>query len=662
MRNQIRIGLQINATDSDYAKGIIHGVEAWCRERQVALVIFSGRSFGWPYGFAYQNSAIYSHIHRGNVDALVIVSGTQCNFISNEEFTEYLESLKPLPLVSLTIPIPGTPSIVLDNDTGLRNLLAHLVDVHGCKRIAIMKGPEDNDEACKRFEVYKEYLAQRDLPLEPELCLFGDFSAEYSLVSLKRHVAAKGIDFDALVCLNDTMAIGCLQYFRETGVRIPEDLIVTGFDDVYRSRFESPTLTTVSQDFYSQGRLAAEHAYALASGKNDLPEVVTMKSTPVYRQSCGCISPTSCDYESINEAGEKVAFSRKFFLDAGLDRFRIQDDIINLRNYLSRLIAVLSLHDLVDDLRQSLESFDIRSCAIVLFRSELINRPADAFRLPKEAEIILKYDEETPRDERFKPIRFNPRESLFPANTFSARSREWVAISLYYRENQLGYIMYEPGDCDPSVYETLCVQLSTTIRSALVFAEKQAAEERLNDALYDLERSNKKLSDISKTDELTGLYNRRGFISLGQQTIDLSLRMGKNGLVVFCDMDGLKAINDTWGHEAGDRAIVAMGVALKKIFRNLDIVARLGGDEFAIVAADINSAFVATLRERLGKVLRVYNETSGENFELSLSLGAVEFTGSENNNLEKLLSSADSFLYEEKRQKKEAKRLQKDQG
>lgn len=657
MRNHVCIGLQIDATDSDYAKGIILGVEDWCREQKVGLIIFSGRSFGWPYGFAYQNAAIYSHVHQGNIDALVIVSGTQCNFISREEFAEYLDSLKPLPLVSLTIPIPGIPSIVTDNDVGLRNLLAHLVDVHGCKRLAVLKGPEDNEEACLRFEVIKDFLTQRGLPQDPELFFFGDFAAEYSLVSVKRHVAARGIDFDALVCLNDTMAIGCLHYFKDTGVRVPEDVIVTGFDDIYRARFESPTLTTVSQDFYSQGRMAAEHAWILAAGKKALPDVVTMRSTAVFRQSCGCVSPTSCDFESINEAGEKVPFSRKFFLDAGLGQFRIQDDIVNLRHYLSRLIAVLSLHDLVDDLRQSLESFDIRSCAIVLFRSDLINRPSDTFRLPKVAEVILKYDEATARDSSFKPVRFNPRETLFPPDIFSDRTREWVAISLYYREDQLGYIIYEPGNCDPSVYETLCVQLSTAIRSALAFAEKQAAEERLNDALYDLERSNKKLSDISKTDELTGLYNRRGFISLGQQTIDLALRMGKSGLVVFSDMDGLKGINDTLGHEAGDRAIVAMGSILRKIFRNLDIVARLGGDEFAVVAADINSSFVATLRERLDRMLRLFNETSGESFTLSLSLGAVEFTGSENNNLEKLLSSADSVLYEEKRLKKEARRL-----
>jgi len=164
---------------------------------------------------------------------------------------------------------------------------------------------------------------------------------------------------------------------------------------------------------------------------------------------------------------------------------------------------------------------------------------------------------------------------------------------------------------------------------------------------------NKKLSDMSQTDELTGLYNRRGFVSLGQQSMQLAVRMNKNGMVVFSDMDGLKVINDTWGHDTGDRAIVAMAFVLKKTFRSLDIIARLGGDEFAIVAVDVNNKFIKTLRERMNRFLKVYNESSKEPFTLSISIGAVDFSAQQNSNLEKLLSKADSVLYEEKRKKKE---------
>ncbi|MBN1616340.1 MAG: GGDEF domain-containing protein [Spirochaetales bacterium] len=658
MKSTIRLGLQINSTDSDYAKGLIFGVQAWCQEQNVPLIVFSGRSFGWPYGYEYQNSAIYSHLHTGNLDALIIISGTQCNFISRDDFTRFIENLAPLPLVSVTIPVEGIPSVLVDNKSGLRNLLNHLVDEHDCSRIAVMKGPDDNDEACQRFSVYQEVLEARGLPVDPDLVFYGDFSAEYSLVSLRQHVDARGVDFDALVCLNDTMAIGCLHYLREKGFRVPEDVIVTGFDDILRARYDVPTLTTVSQDLIEQGKIAAEYAWRRAKGEDDIPPVTVHRTRAIFRQSCGCVPREPASFIAISEEGAKIPANPSASFETGMEWFRIQDDIVRLRHYLSHLISLLSLQDLMEDLRTSLESFMIRSCVIVLYRQEIRTRRSDVFVLPTEAEVLLCYDEETPRTGRKKPVLFNPREHLYPLELFSGRTRNLVACALYHREEQLGYILYEPGNCDPSIYETLCVQLSTTIRSALAFAEKQAAEERLNDALYNLEKSNRKLSTISRTDELTGLYNRRGFVTLGQQTIDLALRMGKRGLVVFGDMDGLKLINDSLGHEAGDRAIIAMGQALKKVFRNLDIVSRLGGDEFAVVAVDIDTSFVNTLRNRLERVLTLYNETSGEEYILSLSLGAVEFSGDKNNNLETLLSLADSLLYEEKREKRKRRQDQ----
>lgn len=253
-------------------------------------------------------------------------------------------------------------------------------------------------------------------------------------------------------------------------------------------------------------------------------------------------------------------------------------------------------------------------------------------------------------------MHFNPHETLYPAAGHTKRNRVLVATSLYHREQQMGYIVFEPGDCNPSLCEALCVQLSSTIRYALVFAAKKAAEEGLKQAMSELESYNKRLSDLSQTDELTGLNNRRGFLSLGQQSMDLAVRMNKNGLVVISDMDGLKLINDTWGHEAGDRAIIAMAGVLKKTFRNLDVLARLGGDEFSIVAVDVNAKFAETLRKRMNLLITQYNETSSEPFMLGISVGAVEFSGEPDQNLEQLLAMADSALYEEKRQKQRKKK------
>jgi diguanylate cyclase (GGDEF)-like protein len=203
----------------------------------------------------------------------------------------------------------------------------------------------------------------------------------------------------------------------------------------------------------------------------------------------------------------------------------------------------------------------------------------------------------------------------------------------------------------PSIYEALCVQLSKGISSALVFTEKLSLEAKLGAALGELEEKNALLLTLSRTDDLTGLLNRRGFLDQGQQCIDLSLRMNRGGLVIFGDLDGLKAINDAWGHEAGDRAISAVADALKKAFRSVDAISRLSGDEFAVVAADTRADGFPALRERIDEILRDWKVASGEPYALSISLGFVEYTESVRD-LRRLLSLADTVLYAEKRKRK----------
>ncbi|HRR03188.1 MAG TPA: GGDEF domain-containing protein [Treponemataceae bacterium] len=658
MKTTLRLGLQINAIDADYSRDLITGISNWCSEHDMSFILFSGRAFGWPYGYEYQNTAVYSHIHPGSIDALILITGTQCNFIPKEAFQEYLTSLAPLPVISVSVALDGIPSIVVDNETGLRNLVSHLIEVHGVQKIAVFKGPDDNPEAVLRLSVFLKTLEEHGIPFDASRVINGDFSIENCHTALAEYCSRHPVDFDALVCLNDNMAIGAVKYFQEQGIRVPEDLLVTGFDDLVRSRYEEPSMSTVSQNLVEQGRLAAEYATRVIQGKQ-VPSRTTLATRAVFRQSCGCVPRGNLEYTAIMEDNQKQYASPEFFINPSASWFRLQDGMYKLRQYLFRLVSLLSLSDLIEELRVNFESFDIQTCAIVLFRKAPRNSRGERFALPAEAEIILHYDEETRGNADRNPLFFDPRKELLPAGIFSDRPRMLIVNALYHREHQLGYIVFEQGMYDAALYETLCVQLSTSIRAALVFEEKEAAEERLNEALFDLERSNKKLNDISRTDELTGLYNRRGFISLGQRSIDLALRRNKNGLIMFGDMDGLKLINDTWGHETGDRAIVAMANVLKKTFRNMDVLARLGGDEFSVVAVDINPGFLETIRSRIEDYLAEYNETSGEPFTLSISIGAVAFSGSENNRLEKLLSVADSLLYEEKRLKRESRRKAK---
>ena len=160
------------------------------------------------------------------------------------------------------------------------------------------------------------------------------------------------------------------------------------------------------------------------------------------------------------------------------------------------------------------------------------------------------------------------------------------------------------------------------------------------------ETKNAKL--VSVTDELTGLMNRRGLLQFGQEAIEKCIKSKKDGLVLFGDIDGLKKINDTFGHDAGDRAIKAEAELLKSVFCHKEIVGRLGGDEFAVIAPRMTQTKYRSVRLELERLCEFYNKTSKENFKLSISIGYAQFNSS-NKDIKHILSHADEELYKEKK-------------
>ncbi len=170
------------------------------------------------------------------------------------------------------------------------------------------------------------------------------------------------------------------------------------------------------------------------------------------------------------------------------------------------------------------------------------------------------------------------------------------------------------------------------------------------------------LRALSLVDDLTGLYNRRGFFTLAQQQLKLAARLKRNTVLIFADMDNLKWINDTFGHTAGDKALKEMAHILKHTFRDADIIARLGGDEFVVLAVEVkNDAHI--LIQRLLRNLQLHNarikahrpSPSSPVYELSVSIGIACCYADTPCSLEELLSQADKNMYQQKRHKQNNK-------
>lgn len=159
------------------------------------------------------------------------------------------------------------------------------------------------------------------------------------------------------------------------------------------------------------------------------------------------------------------------------------------------------------------------------------------------------------------------------------------------------------------------------------------------------------LQSQALTDELTGLYNRRGFLPLAGQQLKLSRRMNTDLLLLYLDLDGLKTINDRCGHLEGDQALRDAAGLIRATFRESDIVARLGGDEFAVLAIGISEARAEFLTQRLHENIEAFNATNNRRYRLSLSVGVSRFDPASATSIDSLLAEADDTLYAHKRSK-----------
>ena len=157
--------------------------------------------------------------------------------------------------------------------------------------------------------------------------------------------------------------------------------------------------------------------------------------------------------------------------------------------------------------------------------------------------------------------------------------------------------------------------------------------------------------NLSLRDELTDLYNRRGFLTLGEQQLKTAYRLENSVLLLFADLDGMKWINDKFGHDEGDRVLIKTAEILKKVFRESDIIARIGGDEFVVLAMETHDTNEDLITTRLNEKLDAYNVEEPRRYMMSLSIGFANYYPENPCSIEELLTQADKSMYKQKRKK-----------
>lgn len=285
-RPVLGILVNINSVLDSYQLTIWKGVRDAAHDAGVRLVSFSGGVLDSPYGFESQNNVVYDLIGPENVDAVISLTASICNYTGTSGIERLCTQLGGRPLVHIGAVGSLGASLLTENTAGIHAAMDHLVR-HGRRRIAHISGTAENSEAIDRLDAYKASLVRHGIPFDPDLVVPGDFRRDRGSEAIATLLDVRKVEFDAILSANDAMALGALDALTARGISVPRQVALIGFDDLAEASHSTPPLTTIRQPLYLQGRRAVEMALSmLEHGSPPTRELLDAQLT--VRQSCGC--------------------------------------------------------------------------------------------------------------------------------------------------------------------------------------------------------------------------------------------------------------------------------------------------------------------------------------------------------------------------------------
>lgn len=289
-RRRIKIGLLVSHLEDDFDDAVAEGAMIGAEQCDADLVIFPGRYIDGIYAdklrtvYEYQYNTLFDMAAANKFDVLLVLIGTLGTYLDNEHKAQFLKKFAGTPVITITAHIDGYPCIMLDNRTGMKEAIEHLIKVHGCKKIGMVSGPKTSDDALERLDVYKETLEENGIIYDEKRVAYGNFS-KYCVDEVGKLIDDNP-ELEAIVFANDQMAIAGYKAMEERGIRPGKDILVTGFDDDPVAEELNPHLTTVKADPSELGYHAVQEAVNYVVNKainND-----KISSGMVRRNSCGC--------------------------------------------------------------------------------------------------------------------------------------------------------------------------------------------------------------------------------------------------------------------------------------------------------------------------------------------------------------------------------------
>jgi DNA-binding LacI/PurR family transcriptional regulator/signal transduction histidine kinase/ActR/RegA family two-component response regulator len=265
--------------------------DAGCRRLDLNLVMLSGRALEHPDPCTAAHNLVYEVVGPALVDGVILVSAGLANHAGIAAVARLADRYRELPICSFGVTLAGIPSVTVDSQSGMEALVEHVVGEHACGRIAYVGGPEANPDARLRFEVFRQVMLRHGKRPDPRLIRNTDFTFAMGQQAVEELVRS-GTTFDAVIAANDGLGRGAIEALRAHNLRVPLNVLVTGFDDLALSRPGDPPLTTVRQPLREMAHVALDLVLDQIAGRR-VPPCTTLASEFIARESCGCGSPAT---------------------------------------------------------------------------------------------------------------------------------------------------------------------------------------------------------------------------------------------------------------------------------------------------------------------------------------------------------------------------------
>ncbi|MCR5122068.1 MAG: GGDEF domain-containing protein [Ruminococcus sp.] len=601
----------VSGMDEEYPYQIIMGINSFAREHNINVSYFA--AFGGiidSKDFDAGEYSIYELPDFSSFDGVLLLSNT---FSDPEIRNAIIDKVKA----------SGQPAVIfeckeheefydvsINNYSVMKKLVEHLIKVHGARVFNFISGPEANPEAKDRYRAFLDALAENGIEFDEENRFFQGYFRSYDGIRAIEEFERSGMSLpDVFVCANDSMALTAMSRLQQAGVRIPEDVLITGFDNTFNAQNSCPVLTTVKRPLYYSGEKACGILIDLMNG-NPQPRSTEPEAEPVFSESCGCVD---------NEIKNFRNFRRDTYR-------RIERTYTNV-HMLNRLIAGLSraesIEDCINSIKRMLDIIGCKDFALCLvsdwetnYNVASLDEDRNGYPMTMTAPLVLE------NGVRYSVKSF-PAKQLFPMLPMTGGNISYF-LPLHFNRRCLGY--YVMTNSDFPISSLLCHTMTMCIGNAV-----------------------DNLSKLNVLDPLCRIYNRHGFNKNADNVFRECVSAGSPMSICFIDLDGLKMINDNYGHKEGDFAIKSIADAIVFSCKSTGICGRFGGDEF--VAVGRGDGFIEGFLKNMSEAVEELNERAGKPYRISASMGHLTVIPTKNDELFDLIQQADCLMYENKKKR-----------